>query len=253
MRKGLITIVTTLVVLCLKGCIIVEPQVLDFQSEIDILFLDVEPVLISPWEVESSESWLTFYPPGGYTTDTIAVRVERSGLLPGTYTGELKISGEYAGELRTTRVRVGMKVTEEWNGDIEGYVYDDATGEEIQGAFVFIDTSGAFFSTTTDSSGYYMFELIDPNHEKYISVTKEGYYPYSSPLQPIGGITIQHDIYMQPNTGTETTSSSSTTSSTRPTSTSSSTTSIDDLPETTTTTISEGSTSTTTSIFVVPL
>ena len=145
MRKRLITLVIILLLICLKGCIIVDRQVLDFKSDIDILFLNVEPVLISTWGVESSESWLTFYPPGGYTPDTIAVRVERSGLLPGTYTGELKISGEYEGELLTTRVRVGMKVIEGWNGDIEGYVYDDDTGEEIQGALVFIDTPVLFF------------------------------------------------------------------------------------------------------------
>jgi len=268
MRKGLITIVMVSLLLCLKGCIIVEPQVLNFESEIDILFLDVEPVLIPSWGVESTASWLTFYPPGGYTPDKLAVRVERSGLLPGTYTGELKISGEYEGLLRTTRVRVGMKVAEGWHGNIEGYVYDEDTGEEIEGARVTIYTPGAFFSTTTDFAGYYIFNLIDPNHEKTISVTKEGYHAYNSLLEPIGGITIQQDIYLQPKTSEEiTTSSSSTTTAYTITTTiddlsTSTTTTTDDLPSSTTTTTDDipdsttttsGSSTTTTSVFVLPI
>ena len=261
MRKGIITIVTVALLLCLKGCIIVEPQVLNFASEIDILFLDVEPVLIPSWGVESTESWLTFYPPGGYAPDKLAVRVERSGLLPGTYTGELKISGEFEEQLRTTRVRVGMKVTEGWHGNIEGYVYDEDTGEEIEGARVIIYTVGAFFTTTTDFAGYYIFNLIDPNHEKTISAEKEGYHSYNSLLEPIGGITIQQDIYLQPKTAEEITTSSSSTTTiddlfTSTTTTtddlpSSTTTTTDDIPDSTTTT--SGSSTTTTSVFVLPI
>jgi hypothetical protein len=229
-------------VLCLESCLFVDQMILDFEDNINYIWLNLDVVGDQNWEIESTVSWLKVFPERGNQSETIRVECNRSGLTPGTYQGELHISSNRAG---TLRVRVAMEVSEGWNGAIEGYVYDDATGEEIQGALVWLSYLGeTILNATTDATGYYELNLIAANAGYLIYASKEGYDQYSSSLQPIGGTTIQHDIFMQPETAIETTTSSSTTtSSTLPTSTSSSTTSIDDLPETTTT-ISEGSTST---------
>ena len=96
------------------------------EKKIEVIYLYIEPTLVASLTVKSSESWLSAFPTRGSTSDTIFVDVERSGLVPGIYTGKLKISGEESGGgLITERVRGGMEVVEGWNGDIEGYVYDD--------------------------------------------------------------------------------------------------------------------------------
>jgi len=200
MRTGLITAVTAVLLLCLNGCIIVDPQVLNFGSDIDTLRLYVEPAFIASWKAESGESWLTTYPTSGSTSRSIDVYAERSGLLPGTYTGELKVSGEDSGGgLISTRVRVGMEVVEGWNGDIEGYIYDEATGDGIEGAVVQLHKgSGLLFETSTDPTGYYEFNLIAAQGKQYrLDISKEGYIGWGEFVEPIGGTVVQKDIFLQ--------------------------------------------------------
>jgi PKD repeat protein len=171
---------------------------LDFGSETILIKIQLETVAVSSWEIESSDSWLIARPDSGNTNREVWVNVERSSLLPGIYEGSLEI-GATSGTIAGIRVPVGMQVNEGWNGDIEGYVYDEDTGNGIGEVHVRLHNPNTSidFETSTDLTGYYEFNLIAQGNTYSLSASKEGYGLNSESVEPIGGTVVQQDLYLK--------------------------------------------------------
>ncbi|UCE23935.1 MAG: BACON domain-containing protein [Candidatus Zixiibacteriota bacterium] len=107
----------------------VTPTSLDFGYHSDALPLEIENVggKTLSWSVDKDADWMTVGPLSGTTTDEIdeiAVLVDREGMLPGTYYGQITISSNGGTEVVPVSVSGGTITT---IGEYEG-IYSFSTG-----------------------------------------------------------------------------------------------------------------------------
>jgi uncharacterized protein (TIGR02145 family) len=119
------------------------------------------------WTITENINWLAVSPTNGTTTgetDQITVTVNRNGLDPGDYSGEVTISSD-GGE-----VVLSVAMTVATLKNVQGYAYYSGTSIPISGVMVSIN--GSFYTTGTD--GYYMLSDIVVGN-RLLTATKDGY------------------------------------------------------------------------------
>ena len=107
-------IIVCFLFLYLTGCdilcsCIVDQNVLDFgEAKDELEFTLTANVYCGEWDINRSESWISYSPGWGKGKETIAVHVSRDGLDPGEYSGVLEIE---IIKLDTVAATVAVKMT----------------------------------------------------------------------------------------------------------------------------------------------
>ncbi|MBC8192643.1 MAG: hypothetical protein H8E18_09695 [FCB group bacterium] len=119
------------------------------------------------WTITDNKSWLTVSPINGTTTsetDQITVTVNRNGLDPGEYIGEVTVSSDGG------VIVISVTMTVNTLRNIQGYTYYSGTSIPVSGVMVSIN--GAYY--TTGTNGYYMLSDIVLGN-RLLTATKDGY------------------------------------------------------------------------------
>jgi len=107
-------IIVCFLFLYLTGCLVdiqAVPDVLDFgETKTELSFLvDVDPLSYREWYTSTDVTWITYiHPRSGEGSIIVHIRIDRSGLPPGEYSGEMQVIVE---SLKTTAAIVTVKMT----------------------------------------------------------------------------------------------------------------------------------------------
>ena len=139
------------------------------------------------WDIEDDQDWITVNPDSGSTTtetDIITVTVDRTGLDPGSYSGNIYITSNGG----NATIGIIMEVIE--TATVTGFTYYAGTTIPVSGVLVSIND----ITYTTGGSGN--FQLNDvPVGFQTITAAKTDYDLYSTTIDiPSGGL--EHNIEM---------------------------------------------------------
>ncbi|MGC8739551.1 MAG: astroprincin family protein [Candidatus Hydrogenedens sp.] len=220
-KKMFVILLATIILISAQGCkpvVIVSSKSLDFGSTETQKTFQVWNKTSSgkmDFEISKTVNWLTVDPVSGTSTGpsdkkTITVTVSRAGLQPGQYSDTLKIKSPQDGEeLVTVNMTVGggqegqQEGTQEGthegtqegtaegetegqpenNISITGWINDTNTNPIAYATVELVNTS---FKVYSEQTGLYIIENV-PKGTYVLSVTKEGYAPYSVEVE-VGNI-----------------------------------------------------------------